>query len=315
MKGLKLLALVSGFAICTSCLPQSSSAQGAPPETANQASDAPPPFNELNASKERGVRLDELFKSFGATKATSPIKAATVTKQITPAKATNHRVISSAESSNKATLAIHPKTKGVHTNTTKISKVPAPVNHVDDRLLASDSNILPVSHPQSSSALVTASLDRGGALPKYKSGDHMVVTVSALTDCNVVVFDYDAKNTLTQLFPNQYEPDGKLRAGQSIQVGGESSHYTLDLAGKGKEHIFVYSYPISEQPITMAMAQIPHTPFRSAEITPEQYSRFVRESRVYDRSVSVKPKTSAQPVSQHQDNAANKVELTFEIEK
>ena len=311
MKGLKFLALVSGLAVCTSYLPQSCNAQATDKQAAHHDPDAPAEFSELSPHKERGVRLDELFDSFKSSKISAATsKPATITKEIASPTATKQKS-APPHLAAKATIAMHPKT-GAHATTTKIS---ASTQKSNDHNLASDPNVIAVSHQENSVALVTASLDHKGPLPKYKSGEHMVVNVQALTDCNVVVFDYDAKNTLTQLYPNQYEPDGKLRAGQSIQIGGQSCQYNLDVAGKGKEHIFVYSYPISEQPITMAMAQIPHTPFRSAEITPQQYARFVRESRVYDRSVSVKAKSGTEPVSQRNETPANKVELTFEIDK
>lgn len=167
-----------------------------------------------------------------------------------------------------------------------------------------------------SSNVVTATLDRTGSVPKYKVGDKLVVNIKANQDCNLVVFNYDSTGTLTQIFPNDYQQSGFVRNGDSVQIGGPESPFDYQVAGKGgQEKIFVYAYPTgSEAPLTVAMNPLAGTPFRSAEITPEQYRQMVNDSKVFfSREVKVVPKRVQNTSASQQ--AANKIELTFVVEK
>ncbi len=167
-------------------------------------------------------------------------------------------------------------------------------------------------------SVVVANLDRTGSLPKYKVGEKLVVNIKATQDCNLVVFNYDSTGTLTQIFPNDYQQSGFVRSGDQVQIGGPESPFDYQVAGKGgQEKIFVYAYPTgSEAPLTVAMNPLPNTPFRSAEITPDQYRQMVNDSKVFfSREVKILPKR-VQNVSATQPPAtANKVELTFMVEK
>lgn len=172
--------------------------------------------------------------------------------------------------------------------------------------------------------VVEAKLDRPGRQPTYKAGDHMVINLKANRDCNVIVFDFDSHGNLTKLYPNDYEQDGTLHAGQSIQLGGENSKYTLDIDGSGMERIFVYASPISQGEITIAMNPVPNTPFRAVSMTAEEFDRLVKESKNFDefdeqkpasRGVHVTPKEGAttQPAAYAAQKPLNKVELWFKI--
>ena len=178
-------------------------------------------------------------------------------------------------------------------------------------------------------AVISAWLDRQGTTPKYKVGDRMVVNVTASTDCNLVVFNYDAKGTLTQLYPNSFQPSGFVKQGDSIQIGGPDSPFDYEVTGKGGlERIFVYAYPTgTEQPITVAMNTIPNSPFRSIEMPTEKYLAMVNESKVFfSREIKVVPKKTGaasstpatQTISSSKTEAVsaqpNKVELTFMVD-
>lgn len=315
MKGQRFLALLGGFAVATTC-------------TTAFAADASktPAFNEAQAGQSsRGIALDELFATFKskADPAVVKTKNAVAAKTPTTAPTTHltptpsHKIV--ATGTKKSAAAVR-KTQTAASEPTRKSKPAIYSPSMDD-----SQAILAVSSGGSDKPIVTASLDKPGAVPKYKNGDRMVVKLRAHQDCNVLVFDYDSTGTLTQLFPNEFETNGSLKAGTEVELGGADSKYTLDIAGKGLERIFVYAYPANEGPITVAMNPVAHTPFRSVEITPDQYRRLVRESRTYfdptashDRSVKVTPKSAGQQVanaSMENDKAANKLELTFQIEK
>lgn len=185
-------------------------------------------------------------------------------------------------------------------------------------------------------SVISARLDKAGGTPSYKVGDKMVVKVRANQDCNVVVFNYDSTGTLTQIFPNDYQQDGFVKSGDTVEIGGAESPFDYQISGKGgPEKVFVYAYPTGSDfgnPLTamgrsvshkVALAPIAGTPFRGADMSIEQYRNLVNQSQVFfSRSVEVKPKSqqhgTAQLVSSSpaQTNASpNKVELTFNVEK
>lgn len=321
MKGLKIWAMLGGFAVAASCCATTALADETKKGVGTQA-----PFNELEAGKnKRGVRLDELFEYFkkGKTVPTNVQVSTTVPVKETVAKRPVQRKQQPAIANKKVPIvaihktapsAVKPKSGGT-----------SPIQTAEYHSNGNDATaFLAVSSGGSGQTpIISASLDRPGALPKYKAGERMTVKLQANQDCNVLVFDYDSKGTLTQLYPNEYETKGSLKAGETVEIGGADSKYTLDIGGKGIERIFVYAYPTSEQPITVAMTSVPRSPFRSVEITPDQYKALVAHSRVYfegsghDRSVKVMPKAGAQQVSTasvENDKQPNKLELTFQID-
>lgn len=180
------------------------------------------------------------------------------------------------------------------------------------------SDIIRVS-TKSPTSFITAWLDRPGINPKYKIGEKLVVNVSSTVDCNVVVFNYDAKGNLTQIFPNELQKEGRLKSGQNIQIGGEDSPFDYKVAGDGGvERIFVYAYPTNQSgnPITVAMAPTKtQSPFLAKEkVSMSQYLAMVRDAQVFTtRGVEVIPKKTVQNASAKADD--NKLELTFQVEQ
>jgi hypothetical protein len=176
-----------------------------------------------------------------------------------------------------------------------------------------------VGYKQADGAVISASLDKRGDLPKYKVGDNLVVNVKAHQDCNVVVFNYDSSGTLTQIFPNDFQQNGFVRANDSIEIGGSDSKFDYQIAGKGgPEKIFVYAYPTGKtNPLEVALAPISGTPFRGGEMTVDEYRKLLSNSPVFfARSVQVVAKKTAQNVSsQAPASSSNKVELTFMVDK
>jgi hypothetical protein len=181
------------------------------------------------------------------------------------------------------------------------------------------SDIVKVSN--NSTPFINAWLDRAGTTPKYKVGDKMVINVSSSVDCNLVVYNYDAQGTLTQIFPNDIQKEGKVRAGQNIQIGGEESPFEYTVSGNGGlERIFVYAYPTSQSnsPMTVAMVQQKQGPFRAQEkMSMPEYVAMVRDSAVFTtRGIEVVPrKASTQKVSNSSELDQNKLELTLQVEK
>jgi hypothetical protein len=322
MKGLKIWALLGGFAVATSFTMAFA-------EDNKSGAQAPQYKEGVTAGSDRGIALDELFAAFKKNVlddkpvAKSAPKVAVKTPTIAPTAhltpTTKHHVVAKHSVTAK---------KNSNTPTTQTAHEQEP-EQVEPNNSNDSSVMLAVSGASGNSSIISAKLDKPGALPKYKSGDRMMVRLTAKQDCNVLVFDYDSKGTLTQLYPNEYEPTGTMRAGTEIELGGTDSKYTLDVAGKGMERIFVYAYPTNDGPITVAMNPVPHTPFRSVELTPDQYRRLVRESKTFfvasantdgssDRSVKVTAKAGGPAVanaSVSSEKHPNKLELVFQIDK
>jgi len=164
--------------------------------------------------------------------------------------------------------------------------------------------------------VLSAWLDRSGRPPTYKVGEKLQVNVKASQDCNITVFDFDEQGTLTQIYPNDYQPSGYVKAGESIAIGGPESKFDYEVAGRGgTERIFVYAYPANmNNPVTVAFQPQNNSPFRSTNYSLEQYRKLVNESKVFfSREVKVVPKSGVRPIAAAATSAPNKVELPFII--
>ncbi|MBX9685176.1 MAG: DUF4384 domain-containing protein [Candidatus Obscuribacterales bacterium] len=306
---MKLLGkcLMAGIAL-SFALPQLVLADPAIDET--KSHDRGVNFTPLNAgSAQAPVAVPAVKK----VEINSAIKAVTqpVKKQpshIVKIKVKNNKT-SVAKVAPAKTLASHPLNQS--------SKVSSPNTAT---LPAGNSSAMLVKLHQSDGSVISASLDRSGNSPKYKVGEKLVVNVNAHQDCNVVVFNYDATGTLTQIFPNDYQQNGFVKAGDSVQIGGDESPFDYQVAGKGGvEKVFVYAYPTGNDkaPLTVALNPLAGTPFRSTEMTVDQYRDMVNSSKVFfSREVKVMPKRGAQTVSsQAPASSPNKIEMTFVVEK
>ena len=207
-------------------------------------------------------------------------------------------------------------------NKTSVKTVPAATNSSVTATNAGKQITLstsagPEGNNDQTNLVFTASLNKPGRQPVYKAGEKLEVKVTAATDCNIVIFDYDGKGTLTQIFPNKLQENGFVKAGHSVFVGGADSPFDFTVSGSGgKEQIFVYAYPASEEPFTIAMAPTRAT-FRSVEYTPEQYRKLVNESKVYfSREIKVTPKVSSTQnvVNTLPPVPGNKIELSLIVD-
>ncbi len=240
-----------------------------------------------------------------------------VKADLVPAKAAPHT---------KSRLPKHAVAKSAETKRHEANSQAAKSSHVT--VVASDkSQGFKNVSLESGDPIIKAWLNKPGSLPKYRDGEKMEVNVTASQDCNLSIFDYDGKGKLTQIFPNEFQQSSAVRAGETVTIGGEKSEFeyqvsTLPGESKIKEHIFVFAYPNNEAPISIAMSRATDSPFRSADITMEQYRKLVNESKSYfSREVKITPKGQSQikqvanEISANAKSAPNKVELSFQIEK
>ncbi len=293
------------------------------PQTGTAAQPLP---RELLKSTERGLYSTDIPVP-GVGAAVPVPKTAPVFKP--PVSASKAPVVQS-----KAAPA---KTAGVHVKSDKpVAGVPAANGKKNGKLkpvtalkkstaeaetasLGTDENLVAVSHTSGGELVVSARLNKPGASPRYKVGEKLEIVVGTIADCSLVVFDYDSTGTLTQIFPNEYQQDNVLKAGESVVIGGAGSKFDYEIGGKGgEEKIFVYAYPTASQsPISVAFNPVPQSPFRAAPMTLEQYKELVNKSKVFfARSVNVVPKPGAKLASASVSTSApNKLELSFVVDK
>lgn len=202
---------------------------------------------------------------------------------------------------------------------------------------AKNSEVVATKHTTSSTKMVvvnggeqivSAWLNKRGDKPHFKDGERLQVNVAANKDCNLMIFNYDGEQ-LTQLYPNEFQTNPFVKAGQTIEVGGEGCKFDFTAANPSNkasnEKIFVYAYPLESDsaPISIAMAKVPDSPFRAAEMTPEKYRELVNRSEVFfSRKVNVTARKSKEPEEvqlasfeqQTPTSAPNKIELHLVID-
>ena len=278
-----------------------------------------PTAEDLKNSKERNVIL---LPRAGT--------ASTVKQEAKPSVTNTGKA--KATQTNKAAK----KTSGqVHANTasTGKSKADIQVSHVS----SNSPTVTPAGGILKSDSIISVWLDKKGSTPQYKHGDKMKINVSATQDCNVMIFDFDGRGKLTQLYPNEYQQKTLLRAGDTITFGGSDSPFDYQVSlpkgsNKAEERIFVYAYPVREKPLSIALNTEDGSPFRSGEMTLAQYRKMVAESKVFfnagkegaqnssssDRDVKIVPKagntaSGLKLVVNEDKGQPNKKEVSFTI--
>jgi hypothetical protein len=238
-----------------------------------------PTAADLKNSKERGImllpRAGTVDTSQPETKKNPP--ASHALRQSAPARATKKQRLSA------------PQAKASSPQVAPQSKSAAVKSAVHQSLSA----------VKTSESIINVWLDKKGSAPQYKHGDKMKINVSASQDCNVMIFDYDGRGKLTQLYPNEYQQKTLLRAGDTITFGGADSPFDYQVSlpkgsSRAQERIFVYAYPVREKPLSIALNSEDGSPFRSGEMTLAQYKKMVAESKVFFNEGAVNGQTAGE---------------------
>jgi hypothetical protein len=280
------------------------------------SSPKPPTVKEINSSTVRGIVPVPVSPVPLSVRAKSTVAGPqTNTLPVAHTAATKSRLHTAHNAGKEAhgTRAVHP--------IVATKKVPGTTPSKDARETA----VVPASYSNPGDAMVKVWLNKSGAEPRYHSGEKMEINVSAAKDCNLMIFDFDGRGKLTQLFPNQFQQASSVKAGQTVAIGGDSSSfdYTASLP-KGRqvssERIFVYAYPLDESknpPLSVAMNMTgTGTAFRSADISLDEYRKLVNQSKVFfARDVQITPKAGVTVAAADTTPAPNKYELGFVIEK
>ena len=288
----------------------------------------PPTREDIDKSVDRGLFIESV-----RTKSKAPQVVPKSKKTVPLPKASTSANLSKNPTKQKPEKAVAKSPAPTQKSSSKSKREPVQKTAAmsGSRETTHDAKAVPVSHklvkPLKASGflegeqIVTAWLNKNGKSPHYRSGEKLKVTVSANRDCNVLIFNYDG-GVLTQIFPNQYQPDPFVARGQTVIIGGSDSRFDFEAKNDSKaasaEKIFVYAYPngdVAKSPISVAMSQLPSSPFRSTEFSPEEYRKLVNESKIFfSRKVEVVPKKTSKVDFQHIDAAPNKVELSLVID-
>ncbi len=279
-----------------------------------------PTATQRKSSTDRGLIFNTINVGVGAGASGAPVVPAAVKPPVAKAKSASSVANSKKQVRTPALATSASKTAASGTSKTAAKAAKSEPAAARPPAFVGSQSAVTVAHQvvTTASPVVKAWLNKAGDKPTYKCGEKLVVNVSASQDCSLVVFDFDGKSSLKQIFPNQYQPAGQVKAGETVCIGGPDSPFSYEVGGSGGlERIFVYAYPSSSpaSPLTVAMLQVPRSPFRAAEMTLEQYRKLVNQSKVFfAREVTVVPKHGFQPVADTSATVPNKVELIFQVQ-
>jgi hypothetical protein len=277
---------------------------------------------DLQNSKERGLFIEQPTIKHPPVKAVTPeakpkAKEAKTTPKSAPA-------LSSTSSSNSSSTGKAQKVATVKTKVRKPVENHKPTSiQVVKKSSPTDQSIKTVAYD--GEGIISAWLNKPGQQPAYKDGETMEVNVKANRDCNITIYNFDGKGKLTQIFPNSFQSSAQVKAGETVSIGGRESDFEFKVglqpgAKKTQEQIFVFAYPVNEAPLSIAMNAVPESPFRAADMTPEEYRKMVNQSKVFfSREIKVvskkKESGSVRPASHETITTPNKIELTLTIEE
>lgn len=283
---------------------------------------------DLQNSKERGLFIEQPTIKHPPVKSAAPEAKPKVKEvKMQPKAASAISSTSSTSSTNSTKLLNIGKAQKVATVKTKAKK---PVEthkqaniQVVKKTSPADQSIKTVAYD--GEGIISAWLNKPGQQPAYKDGETMEVNVKANRDCNITIYNFDGKGKLTQIFPNSFQSSAQVKAGETVSIGGKDSDFEFKVglqpgAKKTQEQIFVFAYPTNEAPLSIAMNAVPESPFRAADMTPEEYRKMVNQSKVFfSREIKVvskkKESGSIRPASHETITTPNKIELTLTIEE
>ncbi|MBP7335871.1 DUF4384 domain-containing protein [Niveispirillum sp.] len=120
------------------------------------------------------------------------------------------------------------------------------------------SGLLQVAPPAGSFAL-RLTTDR----PRYRLGENVRVTVGSDRDCHLTLLDAGTSGKVTVVFPNRFQPQTLLRAGQTVSVPAAGAAFDFRAAGPaGTEALVAICRPTPE-PLLGSAYDFTRTPFMS----------------------------------------------------
>jgi hypothetical protein len=100
----------------------------------------------------------------------------------------------------------------------------------DERYLSTDQRrAYHAGRPQPGTLTITTLLDRSDAT--YAVGETLRLAVKTNEDAYITVFNVGASGKVTQLFPNGYQTNNRVRAGDTVEVPSASSESRIKVTG------------------------------------------------------------------------------------
>jgi hypothetical protein len=107
---------------------------------------------------------------------------------------------------------------------------PAQAQEQDERFLSTDQRrAYHAGRPQPGTLTITTLLDRADAA--YAVGETLRLAVKTNEDAYITVFNVGASGKVTQLFPNGYQTNNRVRAGDTVEVPSSSSESRIKVTG------------------------------------------------------------------------------------
>ncbi|MGD9866988.1 MAG: DUF4384 domain-containing protein [Hyphomicrobiales bacterium] len=72
---------------------------------------------------------------------------------------------------------------------------------------------------------------------EYVAGELLTLTVTSKEKCNLTLINVDGKGVGTVIFPNKFQQDNLITAGQEVKLPGDKAPFQLRLKDKGKETV------------------------------------------------------------------------------
>ena len=95
---------------------------------------------------------------------------------------------------------------------------------IEQRVMVDQLPVMPANASSSEHPLnITTKLDRTDGI--YKPGEELKLTVETSEDAYIWVFDTGTSGHVHQIFPNKYEEDNFVRAGQSVTLPEADAEY------------------------------------------------------------------------------------------
>ncbi|MFT7459841.1 MAG: hypothetical protein ACI909_002524 [Planctomycetota bacterium] len=118
----------------------------------------------------------------------------------------------------------------------------SPLPSMAELVSARDLNVIqkPLANlkPPANDLKITAWVDQEDNT--YEFGDQVTLFVKSNQDAYLTILDTGTSGTVHIIYPNSYQPNNRISAGQIIQVPGKDAEFAYEVAGPtGTEHILV----------------------------------------------------------------------------
>ncbi|WP_179166018.1 DUF4384 domain-containing protein [Azospirillum agricola] len=114
----------------------------------------------------------------------------------------------------------------------------------------------------------------------YRVGEAAVVTVTAEKDCRLTLLDIGTSGKVHILFPNRFQPDNQLKAGQTVRVSGEGTPVDFRVGGPEGAEALIGVCRADGQPVVgtpMNYEQHAFVPYGDAKALAKDLSASLRQ--------------------------------------